>query len=104
MFGETLAKSLKSRSQVLAAPAVLSVKVEGITYESTEWTAASMSLNGSSAAFQPNTKVHGSVACDGVSGPFSGEIVDGAADQEFDLRFQTMPANVLMMLNAARAS
>ena len=104
MFSEILSKCLETRYQSLAAPAVLSVKVDGITYSSTEWTSSRMSLNGASSAFRPHTEVHGILECDGVSGPFSGEIVRDTADQPLDIRFRTMPANVLMMLNMARAA
>ena len=103
MFSEILSKYLETRYQSLSAPAVLSVKVDGITYSSTEWTSAHMSLNGASSAFHPNAEVHGILECDGVSGPFSGEIV-GDAEQPLDIRFRTRPANVLMMLNMARAA
>lgn len=104
MFSEILSKYLEARCQSLAAPAVLSVKVGGMTYSSTDWTSARMSLNGASSAFHPDAEVHGTLECDGVSGPFSGEIVGDTADQPFDIRFQSMPANVLMMLNMARAA
>ena len=104
MYAEILSNYLSSRSQTLAEPAVLSVKVDGITYESTEWSTDRFCLNGASDAFRGCSEVHGIVSCDGVSGPFRGEIVGESADQPLDIRFQSMPANVLMMLNVARAA
>ena len=104
MFAEILLKELETRCQSVAAPAVLSVKVDGMTYSTTDWSSAGMSLNGSSGAFRHNAQVHGTIACAGACGPFSGEIVGENADQPFDIRFRSLPANVLMMLNMARAA
>lgn len=104
MFAETLSKELATRYQSLAAPAVLSVSVDGVTYSSTDWTSAGMSLNGSSGAFRPNAPVQGIIECAGACGPFRGEIVGDNAGQPLDIRFQSLPANVLMMLNMACAA
>ena len=104
MFAEILSKELEARCQSLASPAVLSVSVDGITYSSTDWSSAGMSLNGSSSCFRPNAHVQGTIECAGACGPFSGEIVSDNGDQPFDIRFESLPANVLMMLNMARAA
>lgn len=104
MFAEILSKKLEKRCKALAAPAALSVKVDGLTYSTTDWSQIGMSLNGGSRAFRQKEHVHGTIAYDGVSGPFSGEIVGAGADQPFDIRFRSLPANVLMMLNMARTA
>ena len=104
MFAEILSKELETRCQSVAVPAVLSVKVDGVTYSTTDWSSAGMSLNGASGAFRHNAHVHGTIDCAGASGPFSGEIVGENGDQPFDIRFQSLPANVLMMLNVSRAA
>lgn len=104
MFAEILSNCLETRCQMLADPAVLSVKVDGITYSSTEWSSAHMSLNGASGAFRRDAEVHGIVSCDGASGPFSGEIVGKSGDELLGVEFRSLPANVLMMLNMARAA
>ena len=52
MYAEILSNYLSDRSQTLAEPAVLSVKVDGINYESTEWSTDRICLNGASDAFR----------------------------------------------------
>ncbi|NNG05520.1 MAG: hypothetical protein HKM95_15660 [Inquilinus sp.] len=100
MFANILSDYLARRRQSVSEPAILSLKIDGKSFDTGDWSASGASLDGSGLALKAKEFVRGIVACDGVSGPFSGEVV--AEGDKVGVRFREAPANVRMMMNMLR--
>ena len=100
MFAKILTDTLARRRQSVSRPAILSLKIDGQSFDTDDWSASGASFDGSRLALKAREFVRGIVACEGVSGPFSGEVVrEGEA---VGVRFHEAPANVRMMMNMLR--